>query len=125
MFFSFVFLRSKTFYLKKLSRVSSSSSSSSSEWANNMDSLDSILLSIPCGNRYVFAGWLTLVYPCVGVHGGDISYEFVLTWPAVLVALTLIVSVMGGKWLYSSCFIGSASRICLRIHLGVVEVLKN
>ena len=58
---------------------------------------------------YVRAGLLALARPYVGVHRSTSlmsSSLLVQQCPACLVRLTWIVSVIGGRWLYSWCFVG-------------------
>ena len=73
---------------------------------------------------YVRAGRPAFARPYVGVHRSTslMSSSLLLQQcPACLVRLTLIVFLMGGRWPYSWCFLGAASRICLQ-HSGVVAV---
>ena len=58
---------------------------------------------------YVRAGHSALARPCVGVHRSTslMSSSLLLQQcPSCMVRLTLIVFVMGGRWLYSCCFVG-------------------
>ena len=63
----------------------------------------------------VRAGRPAFARPCEGVHWSTslMSSSLLLQQcPACLVCLTLIVYVMGGRWPYSCCFVGAASRTC-------------
>ena len=58
---------------------------------------------------YVRTGRLSFAQPYVGVHRSTSltsSSMFLQQCPACLVRLTWIVFVMGGRWLYSWCFVG-------------------
>ena len=64
---------------------------------------------------YVWAGCPAFARPDVGVHRSTslMSLSLLLQQcPACLVCLTWIVFVIGGRWPYSWCFVGVASRTC-------------
>ena len=66
----------------------------------------------------VLAGRPVFARPCEGVHRSmslKISSLFLSQCPACLVRLSWIVSLMGGRWLYSYCFVGCCLHDLLNI----------
>ena len=58
---------------------------------------------------YVLASYPAFAYPCEGLHRSMSlmsSFWLLQQCPACLVHLTWIVFMMGGRWLYSCCFVG-------------------
>ena len=59
--------------------------------------------------QYVLFDQPTLTHPCEGVHKRTLLMSLSLLlqqWPACHVCLIWMVCKMGGKWLYSCCFVG-------------------
>ena len=68
----------------------------------------------------VLAGRPAFARLCEGVHWSTSlmsSYLLLQLCPACLVRLTLIVSVMGGRWPYSCCFV----RYCLHVLFNIAR----
>ena len=71
---------------------------------------------------YVRAGRTAFARSCVGVHRSTslMSSSLLLQQcPACLVRLTWIVFVMGGRWLYSWCFVGC----CLQDQFNIARTI--
>ena len=61
--------------------------------------------------------------PCEGDPLEYVIYDIVPTSPVCLVYLTWIVFVMGGKWLYSCCFVGCCSRtFCILLSAFLIYI---
>ena len=92
--------------------------------ADSMDFPDSLCLFVPiiyhtqqvlqttsnvCTKlMWVFVSWPILVHPCFGFHRTSLMTSFLLfqQYPTCLVCLNWVVFEIGGKWLYSCCFVG-------------------
>ena len=72
---------------------------------------------------YVRAGRPAFAWSYVGVHRSTslMSSSLLLhQWPSCLVCLTWIVFVMGGRWLYSWCFVGCCLQDLFNIALNIL-----
>ena len=95
------------FFFANLAWWPQQSSSFFSRYTDSMDSFDTHCLHRADECKF-FAGWITLVCPCEGVHWRKSLMSLFLLlwqWPECLTHLTGMVFKMGGKWPYSCCFV--------------------
>ena len=77
---------------------------------------------------YVQAGHPAFAQPYVGVHGSTslMSSSLLLQqYPACLLHLTLIVFMMGGRWLYSWCLVGCCRQDLFNIAHNILVLLSS
>ena len=78
--------------------------------------------------RELLAGRPAFARPCEGVHRSISpmsSFLLLQQCPACLVRLTLIAFVMGGRWLYSCCFVGFCLQDLFNIACSILVWLPS
>ena len=91
-------------------------------WSLLLASLDNILYLHRTYKCKFFSLGPTSVCSCVGVHRRMSLMSISLLseqWPACLAHFTWLIWEIRGKWLYSCCFEGTASRICSKLHTAL------